>query len=439
MGLLSGLISAARTTLRRGPTGAKAAVDRWAADRKIRIVQQADVSYPELRLLPAALDDCVDVEIQGPNGEIVLSLKLRIEILTNGRIDDDDSLHGGIVRKAWMAVKEWSEERIAIVGKALDEIQGEEIRVAGKIPKKHRYLTTFREQVANYAESSTEFQIQRYAYNSELSPDEVLFQDAREKTILRRMDFRKLVSDFGVLESATDLYIDHINKSSLKANNGYFKKFVFPTDLAFWLEDAAADEMDDNECLTLVKECLSTIDYIPKGEIDASKCDLWCVPLLSCRQHAVAMVINIKDACIEYLDSGGPDKASSFGIIDAFCNLIFKVVSVYIASTRRDVDFAKFEWRYPRVPCQPFGSKPCAIYRLRFLEEWDAGDGVDLRKFEGWEERYWHVKERVKICASILTDDSNAVLDEVKEKARRMHAIRKRRQLMGIVLWILLL
>ncbi|CAL1379992.1 unnamed protein product [Linum trigynum] len=355
MGILSGLISAASTTLRRGlmaPAGAKSAMDIWAADGKIR-------------------------------------------------------------------VKEWSDQRIANARKSLAEIW-RDIRTEGKIT----YQSTVRDQIANYPESSAEYQILRYARNSALPPEEVLYQDVKKRRILKRMDLRKLVTKSGVPETITDIRIDQINKSSVTASNGHLKKFIFPTDLASSLERNAT-EIDENEYL--------------KGKIDARKCDLWCVPISS-RNHAVAMVINIKDARVECLDSGGPNKAQFFLNAGPLCDRIFKAVAAYVGSTRRDVDFAKFEWRFPRVPCQPAGSNACAIYRLRFLEEWGAGgDGMDLTsKFQGWDEEYWHAKERVKICASILTDDSNAILEEVKEKARRRHTMIKRRQLIAIGLLILL-
>ncbi|CAL1408870.1 unnamed protein product [Linum trigynum] len=120
------------------------------------------------------------------------------------------------------------------------------------------------------------------------------------------------------------------------------------------------------------------------------------------------------------------------------CRRIAKVAVMYINSTLQDdddekIDSSKFNWKARRVPRQPSGSAACAVYRLRFLEEWNGGGREDLWRFDGWDDKSWHQKERVKICASILNDhDSNAILHQVKQRAataREKNICRRRRRM----------
>ncbi|CAI0554942.1 unnamed protein product [Linum tenue] len=294
-------------------------------------------------------------------------------------------------------------------------------------------------------ESSMEHdQILRYALDSKLSPEEVLFRDAKKRRILRRKDLLELVGGSRVLITTCDLYIDHINKSSL-ASKGHFKKFIFWTTLTeIENEDGGSKKDGDigNHSFQASEKHLPSSFYLPlpEGKInDAHKCELWCIPM-SYRGHARAIVINIKEACYEYLDSGGPDKEAEFSTMDDDLPArILERATMYINCMRRGeghmiIDFSKFELTFPPVPSQPPGSLACAIYTLRFLEEWDVDDGgVDrrlLRKFEGWDEESWHVEERMKICTSILTDqDSNDILEEVKQRAQEWQTTKRRKLL----------
>ncbi|CAL1409113.1 unnamed protein product [Linum trigynum] len=292
-------------------------------------------------------------------------------------------------------------------------------------------------------ESITEHdQILRYALDSELSPEEVLFRDVKKERILRRKDLLELVGESRVLTTTCDLYIDHINKSSL-ASNGHFKKFIFwTTRTEIENEDGGSKKDGDigNHSFQASEKHLPTSFYLPlpEGKInDAHKCELWCIPI-SYRGHARAIVINIKEARYEYLDSGGPDKEAEFSTMDNdLHDRILDVATMYINCMRRQegdmiIDFSNFKLTFPLVPSQPSGSLSCVIYMLRFLEEWDVDDGrVDRRlpnKFEGWDEESWHVEERMKICTSILTDQgSNGVLEEVNQRAQEWQTTKRRK------------